>query len=52
VPLFGAALSGIWLDEDVLTWTNLAALVLVCGGVLLVTRGAPTGRPAPRRHGG
>lgn len=43
VPLFGAALSGIWLHEDVLTWTNLAALVLVCGGVLLVTRGAPAG---------
>jgi drug/metabolite transporter (DMT)-like permease len=41
VPLFGAALSGIWLDEDVLTWTNLAALVLVCAGVLLVTRAAP-----------
>ncbi|KFC68356.1 DMT family transporter [Massilia sp. LC238] len=52
VPLFGAALSGIWLDEDVLTWTNLAALVLVCGGVLLVTRGAPAGRPAPRQHQG
>ncbi len=52
VPLFGAALSGIWLDEDVLTWTNLAALVLVCGGVLLVTRGAPTGRPAPRQPKG
>ncbi|MDK6076133.1 DMT family transporter [Massilia varians] len=52
VPLFGAALSGIWLEEDVLTWTNLAALVLVCGGVLLVTRGAPSGRPAPRQHGG
>lgn len=45
VPLFGAALSGIWLDEDVLTWTNLAALVLVCGGVLLVTRGVPAGAP-------
>lgn len=45
VPLFGAALSGIWLHEEVLTWTNLAALVLVCGGVLLVTRGASTAAP-------
>nr|WP_313031604.1 EamA family transporter [Massilia alkalitolerans] len=50
VPLFGAALSGIWLDEDVLTWTNLAALVLVCGGVLLVTRGTPAGRQVPRQQ--
>lgn len=44
VPLFGAVLSAIWLHEDILTWTNLAALVLVCGGVILVTRAA---RPAP-----
>ncbi|WP_036212775.1 DMT family transporter [Massilia alkalitolerans] len=51
VPLFGAALSGIWLHEDVLTWTNLVALVLVCGGVLLVTRGprAAAVRPNPGR---
>ncbi|MGI4843123.1 MAG: DMT family transporter [Janthinobacterium lividum] len=47
VPLFGATLSGIWLHEDVLTWTNLAALVLVCGGVLLVTRGPRTGAARP-----
>ncbi|WP_281907988.1 DMT family transporter [Massilia varians] len=47
VPLFGAALSGIWLHEDVLTWTNLAALVLVCGGVLLVTRGPRTSASGP-----
>ncbi|RZA31693.1 MAG: DMT family transporter [Lysobacteraceae bacterium] len=38
VPLFGAALSAIWLHEDILTWNNLAALLLVCGGVVLVTR--------------
>lgn len=49
VPLFGAVLSGIWLDEDILTWSNLVALVLVCAGVLLVTRAAPTGRPAKSR---
>lgn len=38
VPLFGAVLSAIWLNETILTWNNLAALVLVCSGVVLVTR--------------
>ncbi|MEX5746052.1 DMT family transporter [Massilia sp. X63] len=52
VPLFGAILSALWLDEDILRWNNLAALVLVCGGVVLVTRGArpaaaPRCKPAP-----
>ena len=38
VPVFGAVLSAIFLDESVLEWKNAIALVLVCGGIWLVTR--------------
>lgn len=38
VPIFGAALSALFLDESILEWKNLVALVLVCGGIWLVTR--------------
>jgi drug/metabolite transporter (DMT)-like permease len=38
VPVFGAVLSAIFLDENVLEWKNAVALVLVCGGIWLVTR--------------
>lgn len=38
VPIFGAVLSAIFLDETVLEWKNAVALVLVCGGIWLVTR--------------
>ncbi len=41
VPVFGAALSAIFLGEALLEWKNLLALVLVCGGIWLVTRDAP-----------
>jgi drug/metabolite transporter (DMT)-like permease len=42
VPVFGAVLSGLFLDEKVLEWRNAAGLVLVCVGIALVTssRGA------------
>lgn len=40
VPLFGAVLSAVVLHEDILTWNNLVALLLVCSGVVLVTRAA------------
>jgi drug/metabolite transporter (DMT)-like permease len=38
VPVFGAVLSAIFLDESILEWKNAVALVLVCGGIWLVTR--------------
>jgi drug/metabolite transporter (DMT)-like permease len=42
VPVFGSALSAAFLNETILEWKNLAALLLVCGGIWLVTR-----TPAP-----
>ncbi len=45
IPVFGALLSALFLGEAVLEWRNLAALVMVCGGIWLVTvegRRAPT----------
>ncbi|MBD8621814.1 DMT family transporter [Pseudomonas sp. CFBP 13727] len=38
VPVFGAALSAVFLGESIFEWKNLAALVLVCVGIALVTR--------------
>lgn len=38
VPIFGAALSALFLDEALWEWKNLLALVLVCVGIWLVTR--------------
>lgn len=38
IPVFGVLLSGLFLREPVLAWKNAAALVLVCGGIWLVTR--------------
>jgi drug/metabolite transporter (DMT)-like permease len=38
IPIFGAVLSAIFLGEQVLEWKNVLALVLVCGGIWLVTR--------------
>jgi drug/metabolite transporter (DMT)-like permease len=38
IPVFGAALSALFLHESILEWKNLAALALVCGGIWLVTR--------------
>ena len=40
VPIFGAALSALFLGEALWEWKNLLALVLVCGGIWLVTRDA------------
>ena len=45
VPVFGAALSALFLGEALLEWKNLLALVLVCGGIWLVTRDAPATPP-------
>lgn len=50
IPVFGAGLSAIFLGESVLEWKNLVALVLVCGGITLVTRAVgAAARPAPER---
>jgi drug/metabolite transporter (DMT)-like permease len=38
VPIFGALLSAAFLDERILEWKNLLALVLVCAGIWMVTR--------------
>src|SRR5690606_20956203 len=38
VPVFGVALSAIFLGESLLRWSNLTALILVCAGIWLVTR--------------
>ncbi len=40
IPVFGVLLSALFLHEPVLAWKNAAALVLVCGGIWLVTRKA------------
>ena len=38
VPVFGVGLSAVFLGESVLRWSNLAALILVCVGIWLVSR--------------
>lgn len=38
VPVFGALLSAMFLNESILEWKNLLALVLVSLGIWLVTR--------------
>lgn len=44
IPVFGALLSALFLGETVLEWRNLAALVLVCGGIWVVTTEAKPAR--------
>ena len=41
IPVFGALLSALFLQERILEWKNGAALLLVCVGVWLVTREEP-----------
>lgn len=41
IPVFGALLSAAFLGETILEWKNLAALILVCLGIWLVTREGP-----------
>jgi drug/metabolite transporter (DMT)-like permease len=36
VPIFGAALSALFLGETIMEWKNVVALVLVCSGIWLV----------------
>lgn len=44
IPIFGAGLSALLLQESIMEWKNLAALVLVCSGIWLVTRPSPSQR--------
>jgi drug/metabolite transporter (DMT)-like permease len=37
IPIFGAVLSAIFLGESIWQWKNVLALLLVCGGIWLVT---------------
>jgi drug/metabolite transporter (DMT)-like permease len=50
VPVFGAVLSAVFLDESILEWRNGIALLLVCCGIWLVTKepaaAAPRMQPA------
>lgn len=39
IPIFGSLLSALFLNESILEWKNLLALMLVCSGIYLVTRG-------------
>lgn len=48
VPVFGVGLSAIFLGESFLRWSNLAALVLVCAGIWLVTRPSHAAPTAPQ----
>ncbi len=47
IPVFGVALSAVFLGEDVFVWKNGVALLLVCGGIWLVTAEKRLIRPAP-----
>lgn len=44
IPVFGALLSALFLGEEILAWRNAVALLLVCGGIWLVTA-APAAAP-------
>lgn len=44
IPVFGALLSALFLGEQILSWHNAVALLLVCGGIWLVTTDR---RPSP-----
>ncbi|WP_245541855.1 DMT family transporter [Uliginosibacterium gangwonense] len=46
IPVFGALLSAIFLDERILEWKNVIALVLVCAGIWMVTREPAQKAPA------
>ena len=38
VPIFGSLLSSFFLNETILEWKNMLALILVCSGIFLVVR--------------
>ncbi len=46
IPVFGVTLSAAFLGESMFKWSYLIALILVCGGIWLVTRSTRAARPA------
>lgn len=46
IPVSGVLLSALFLGETLLHWSYLAALLLVCAGIWLVTRAPAAGRDA------
>jgi len=50
IPVFGAGLSALFLDERILEWKNAFALCLVCLGIWMVTREAPRAGGMPRQR--
>ncbi len=46
IPIFGAVLSAIFLGEKIMEWKNMLALLLVCGGIWLVTKEPKAGQEA------
>ena len=52
VPVFGVALSAVFLNESILEWRYALALALVCWGIWLVTKEpAASNRPLPTLAG-
>ena len=45
IPVFGICYSAVLLQEQAFTLRNLAALALVCVGILVVNHTRPTSRP-------
>jgi drug/metabolite transporter (DMT)-like permease len=41
IPVSGAVLSAIFLNESIMEWRNVLALLLVCGGIWLVNKIKP-----------
>lgn len=52
IPIFGSALSALFLNESILEWKNAIALLLVCFGIWRVTAENPAIRPVHRRAAG
>ena len=42
IPVFGVVLSAIFLGESMFEWKNLVALILVCGGIWMVSTAPKT----------
>ena len=38
IPVFGTVLSGIFLHENIFTWTHLVSILLVCTGIVMVNK--------------
>lgn len=51
IPVFGAGLSALFLDETIFEWRNLAALILVCAGIWVVTWTAGSASPGRAQDG-